>query len=452
VTKHKRANFPHSLQTKQVLEKIFRAGVNAVDPEASVYSHLRREGDILHAQNKLYSIKNYNKITLVGAGKGAAPMARAVEKILKDDLSEGIIVVKYEHGLPLSKTEVMEAGHPLPDANGHQAALKIISTLQPLTKDDLVIVVFSGGGSALLPAPAHRLSLADKQQTTRRLLECGATINELNAIRKHLSRVKGGRLAQAAYPATMISLILSDVIGDPLDVIASGPTTGDESTFNDCLDIINRYEIRRQLPETVVEIINSGADGKIEETPKPGSVVFKNVQNIIVGGNRSALEAAKQQAESLGFSTLLLTSQLQGEAREVAQVIAAVGKEITTTQTPLQPPACILAGGETTVTLKGKGKGGRNQEFALAAALAIDGWKKISILSAGTDGSDGPTDATGAFADGMTMEFARQMKMVPEAYLDNNDAYHFFDKLDDLLKTGPTRTNVMDLVIMIVAP
>jgi hydroxypyruvate reductase len=282
------------------------------------------------------------------------------------------------------------------------------------------------------------------------LLECGASIDEINAIRKHLSRSKGGALAKAAHPATVISLFLSDVVGDRLDVIASGPTVPDVSTFGECIEIIDRYGLGSRIPENVLQFLTAGRDGEIEETPKGSDVVFTRVQNVVVGSNRLALMAAGEKAIELGYGALMLTSSLQGEAREVAQVLAAVGREIRGSGHPIVMPACVLAGGETTVTIRGSGKGGRNQELALAAAAALAGSEGIAILSAGTDGTDGPTDAAGAYADGATCSRGLLLGMDPRDHLQRNDAYPFFAALDDLLSTGPTRTNVMDLIVMIV--
>jgi hydroxypyruvate reductase len=377
-------------------------------------------------------------------------MAKALEDILGNHLSEGKIIVKYGHGMTLKKTKIAEAGHPIPDEGGLKATEKLLEHLQKCKEDDLVLCAFSGGGSALLPAPVPPIDLHQKQETTHLLLECGATINEINAIRKHLSRSKGGGLAKAAYPATLVSLILSDVIGDPLDVIASGPTVPDASTYGDCLEIIERYKLKDRIPKPVWERLEQGAKGSLPETPQSGDSVFEHIENIIVGNNRAALLAARDRAVLLGYNTLVLSSQIQGEAREVAEVFAAIGKEIRESHLPISPPACILAGGETTVTLRGQGKGGRNQELALAAAIALDGWHGIGLLSAGTDGTDGPTDAAGAYVDGFTCARANELGLDPHAYLDNNDSYTFFEKLGTLLKTGPTRTNVMDMICLLV--
>lgn len=435
---------------RKTLESIFRAGLQAVDPENAVLRHVRRDGNLLYAGEKSYNLDSFKRIFLIGAGKGTAPMAKAIEDIFEDYLTEGLIIVKYGHGVPLKKTKTMEAGHPIPDESGLRATERIIKKIEECTEDDLIICAFSGGGSALLPAPWPPINLDQKQETTRLLLECGATINEINAIRKHLSRSKGGWLAKASYPATLISLILSDVIGDKLDIIASGPTVPDENTYTDCTNIIERYGLAEKLPEGVVEHFKQGVAGAIPETPKTGDQVFSKTQNVIVGNNRSALLAAKEEAVSLGYNTMIISSQIEGEAKEAAKFLAGIGKEISQANIPISPPACILAGGETTVTIQGNGKGGRNQELALAFAIAIDGWEKVAFISAGTDGTDGPTDAAGAIVDGLTCKKAIQVNLNPYTFLANNDSNSFFGSLGGLLKTGPTRTNVMDIMCMII--
>jgi len=378
------------------LQDIFRAGIDAVDPERAVRRYVRRRGNRLFVGDRSYALDRFKRIFLIGAGKGTAPMAKALEDILGDRLTNGWIVVKYGYGMPLGKTHTMEAGHPIPDEAGLKATEVVLDQIRECAEEDLIICAFSGGGSALLPAPSPPINLDEKQETTRLLLDSGATINEINAIRKHLSLTKGGWLAKTADPATLVSLILSDVIGDRLDVIASGPTVPDESTFADCTEIIQRYNLARRLPETVAEHFRKGTAGMVPETPKVGDTAFSKVQNLIVGNNRGALLAAQEQAISLGYKTMILSSQIEGEAREVAQVFASIGKEICQAGLPISSPACVLAGGEPTVTIQGKGKGGRNQELALACAISIDGWDRIFMLSAGTDGTDGPTDAAGA--------------------------------------------------------
>jgi glycerate 2-kinase len=435
---------------KEMLTRIFMAGLRAVDPEEAVLRYVEQKEDRLRVGEHFYPLDRFDRIIVIGAGKGTAPMARALENILGERLTTGLIIVKYGHGLPLQKIRVLEAGHPVPDQAGLDATQALLAEVEQCTASDLVLGAFSGGGSALTPAPRPQLSLPEKQQTTELLLASGAAIEEVNAVRKHLSLSKGGQLAKLAYPATVVSLLLSDVVGDPLDVIASGPTVPDPSTFADCLKIIKHYELTDKLPAAVLKMLQDGASGRIADTPKSADAVFKKVQNLVVGSNRAALLAAAEEARLLGYHVLILSSFIQGEAREIAQALTAIGKEIVSSDNPLPSPACVLAGGETTVTMSGGGKGGRNQELALAAALALKGWSHIALLSAGTDGSDGPTDAAGAFADGETCRRASQKGMNPREYLANNDSYNFFDELGQLFKIGPTRTNVMDLMCLLV--
>ena len=429
---------------------IFKAGVKAVDPARAIQNHLRIEDNILIVGEKKTDLSGFDRISVIGTGKASAAMAQAVEDILGERLNAGIVITKYSHALPLSKVQVMEAGHPVPDEAGFQGARQIVRFLEKTDEKDLVFFLISGGGSALLPYPHQELTLEDNQDVTKILLDVGADIREINALRKHLSQVKGGRLAQVAYPATLISLILSDVIGDDLDSIASGPTVPDRSTFVDCLKILDKYQIAERIPAVAAELIKKGASGKIEETPKPGDRIFERTQNQIIGSNIMAVVAAEKKAEELGYNTLILSTFLAGETRDVAGVHAAVAREILSSGNPVIRPACVLSGGETTVTIRGKGLGGRNQEFCLAAALDIEDLDDVVLLSAGTDGTDGPTDAAGAIADGTTVSRARKQGMDPGQYLRNNDSYHFFESLDDLIITGPTFTNVMDLRIVLV--
>ncbi len=435
---------------REHLESIFRAGLDAVDPREAVSRALRREGDEVVVAGRDLRLDDYERVFLIGAGKAGAPMAAAMEEILGDRLTDGRITVKYGHTVPLARVVTREAGHPIPDEQGIAGAEEIVSVAQEAGERDLVFCVISGGGSALLVSPAEGVSLQEKQAVTSELLACGASIEEINTVRKHLSRVKGGQLARACRPATVITLILSDVVGDPLDVIASGPTVPDRSRFGECLEIVKRYDLADSLPGSVMARIEGGAKGSVPETPKEGEEVFERVQNEIVGNSLSAVLAASRKAESLGYTPLVLSTRIEGETREVARVHAAIFREVPATGFPLKPPACVLSGGETTVTLKGKGKGGRNQEFSLAVGLHIRGEDRIHFLSGGTDGTDGPTDAAGAFADGTTVERARTANLDALRSLDENDSYPLFDALGDLLITGPTNTNVMDLRICLI--
>ena len=430
---------------------IFWAGVQAVEPEAAVRRYCRQEGNRLLVHQSVYDLTEFEHIYVIGAGKAGATMAKAVQETLGGRITEGLINVKYGHLAEVSRVRLIEAGHPVPDEAGLEGARAILDLASKAEKGDMVLCVISGGGSALLPLPAEGLSLQDKQDTTRVLLACGATIHEVNSVRKHISRVKGGRLAQAAYPATLISLILSDVVGDDLDVIASGPTVPDSSTFQDCMKIFNKYGLSEKVPKAVLNHIQKGIEGVVPETPKPGDPVFVRTESVIVGSNLECVVAAERKASSLGYSALVLSSMIEGETREVACVHAGIAKEILKSGHPLSPPACVLSGGETVVTIRGQGLGGRNQEFVLAAAIGLNSLEGVVVLSAGTDGTDGPTDAAGAVADSQTIQRAQALRLSPVDYLLNNDAYHFFEKLGDLVKTGPTNTNVMDLRIMLVA-
>ena len=377
-------------------------------------------------------------------------MAGAMESLLGDQLTGGMINVKYGHSTQLRRVEVVEAGHPIPDAAGVAGTKKIVELLTPLGEDDLVFCLLSGGGSALLPLPAEGVTLEEKQAVTELLLQCGATINETNTVRKHISRVKGGQLARLASPARLVSLVLSDVIGDPLDIIASGPTVPDESTFADCRSILEKYGLRDRLPDTVNRHLEAGSKGTVPETPGPGDPVFGRTQSVMVANNRQALDSARTEAVRRGYNPLVLSSTIDGETREVARVYAAMAREIEAYGDPVRRPACVISGGETTVTLKGGGKGGRNQEFVLATVSGIEGLERTVVFSAGTDGTDGPTDAAGAVADGHTLVRAVEMGLDADAYMDRSDAYHFFEPLGDLVMTGPTHTNVMDLRLLLV--
>ena len=430
--------------------QIFQAGLQAVDPVEAIRRHVTLNDNVLRISDRQFNLKDYDRILVVGAGKAVAPMAKAVEDLLGNRISDGVIVVKDEHGLPLKKIKVREASHPVPDERGVKGTEEILSLVETAGRRDLIICLISGGGSALLIAPVHDISLEDKRNATKLLLACGATIHEFNAVRKHLSRAKGGRLAQMAYPATVTSLILSDVVGDDLDVIASGPTVPDSSTFDDAEQILKGYGIWDQLPPTVRDHLAKGTSGPIEDTPKSDNAAFQQCSQVLVGTNLQALKAAGQEAKRLGYHPLILSSKVEGEAREVAKFYAAIASEVLSSGNPLKPPVCVLAGGETTVTLKGDGRGGRNQEFALAAALAITGLDNVVVLSGGTDGTDGPTDAAGAMADGTTVARALEKGLDPKDFLRRNDSYTLFQHLENLLMTGPTRTNVMDMYMLLV--
>jgi glycerate 2-kinase len=434
---------------KQALA-IFRAAVKAADPVEAVLRSFRLRDGSLEAGRRGYKLSRYDRIFVIGAGKASAAMAKAVERVLSRQISGGLINVKYGHTAKLKRIELNECGHPNPDEAGVRGAARIATIAEQAGERDLVICLISGGASALLPAPAPPVTLAEKQAITKLLLSCGADIREINAVRKHISSIKGGQLARLAFPATVISLLLSDVIGDALDVIGSGPTVADASTFADAQQILRKYEIDRKAPPSVRERIERGAAGEIPETPKPGDPALSRTHNVVVGSNILAVNAAAEKARELGLRTMVLSTFVEGETRDVARMHAAIARQARVYGQPVRGPACIITGGETTVTIRGQGKGGRNQEFALAAAIDMAGLDDVLILSGGTDGSDGPTDAAGALADGSTCQRAAKLGLSAKEYLANNDSYHFFEPLGDLLITGPTNTNVMDVRLILI--
>jgi glycerate 2-kinase len=439
----------HAQLRKQALQ-IFRAALAAADPMEAVARHLHVDGDKLVVGERRYRLGSFRNVYLLGAGKASAAMAAAVERILARRVTGGLIDVKDGHLAKLRRVELNECGHPVPDSRGVEGARRIAAIARDATEHDLVLCVISGGASALMPAPAAPITLEEKQAVTKLLLACGASIHEINAVRKHISELKGGQLARLAAPATVVSLLLSDVIGDDLDVIGSGPTAPDKSTFPEVREILSRYGVWDQTPESVRRRIEGGIAGDVAETPKPGAGVFERAQNLVIGSNNLAVTAAAKHARGLGLHTVVLSTFVEGETRDVARMHAAIVKEILASGRPVKPPACIISGGETTVKIRGTGLGGRNQEFVLAAAIDLDALDRVVVLSGGTDGTDGPTDAAGAIADGRTIARARRLGMDPLRYLDNNDSYRFFDPLDGLLKTGPTNTNVMDVHVVLV--
>ena len=430
---------------------IFNAALAAVDPYRAVLNTARLEQNQLHIAGATYDLKIFKRIVVVGAGKATSRMAMAIEKLLGARISAGLIIVKEGHKEPLNIIQQLEAAHPVPNQAGVDGTQKILGMARLADEETLFICLVSGGASALLVAPVAGVTLADKQDVTSLLLNAGANIVELNAVRKHLSAVKGGRLAQAAFPAQIVTLILSDVIGERLDVIASGPTAQDGSTFADAWAVIEKYQLQKKIPMRVLSHLQQGIAGRVSETVKQGDACLHNIHNVIVGGISMALDAAKEKSQQLGIYTEIIDTQLQGEARDAARFLAR------TARSKMKPNefCCLLSGGETTVTVKGAGMGGRNQELALAFAIEIEGLQGVSLLSAGTDGSDGTNDAAGAMVTGNTAAQARQLGIEPMQYLEDNDSYHFFQKLDASsgeqthLITGPTGTNVMDIQIML---
>ncbi len=439
---------PHR-ELREHARAILDAAVEAADAEGAVRRNLRRRGDQLVVGTTQLDLLSFRRLWVVGFGKASARMARAVEQLLGDRLHGGLVVTKHGHGAPLRKVEVLEASHPLPGPEGEAAARRMADLLREAGEGDLVLCLVSGGGSALLPLPAEGLTLQDKVAVTDLLLRSGATISEVNAVRKHLSAVKGGWLARLAYPARVVGLVVSDVLGDPLDAIASGPLSPDPTTYGDALRVLERYRLLERVPPAVRERLERGASGQVPETPKPGDPVFERVSLHVVAGVADAVEGARAAAERLGYRALVLTTWLEGEAREVGRVVAALAREEVVGDRPVPKPACLLMGGETTVTVRGPGRGGRNQELVLASALGLEGLSGVLVASLATDGTDGPTDAAGAFADGTTLPRARARGLDPEEFLARNDAYAFFEALQDLVRTGPTGTNVNDVVLVL---
>ena len=427
---------------------IFRAALAAADPVAATLRHVRLSDGVLVARRTRYPLRSIRKIHVIGGGKAGAAMARAIEKLdlPKALRGDSLVNVKDGNRAKLRWIQLNECGHPVPDQRGVHGAESIAEIATGAGPDDLLLCLVSGGASALLPLPAPPITLEEKQAATRLLLASGANIHEINTVRKHISLIKGGQLARMAYPARVLSLILSDVIGDDLDVIGSGLTAPDASTFGGAKTVLEKYGIISRVPASVRERLESGARGEIRETPKAGDPAFTRTQNLVVGSNRLAVEAAAAHARELGFNTIILSTMVEGETREIARMHAAIAKEIARYGHPIAPPACVITGGETTVTLRGDGLGGRNQEFVLAAAIDLAGLDGAVVLSGGTDGTDGPTPAAGAIADGQTIE---RGPGAPQ-YLAANDSYHYFEKLNDLLITGPTNTNVADVRVVLV--
>lgn len=433
------------------ITSILAAALNAVDPTSTVKRCLSRKGTTLYISNQSLSLDLIRLVYVVGFGKAAYPMALATIEILGEYFTKGIIITKdgyapqHSSAGHISNLTIFEASHPLPDLRGVKATQELVHLLKTVTENDLILCLISGGGSALLTAPAPGITLEEMQQTTTILLASGASINEFNTLRKHLDMVKGGRLAYIASPAHIITLILSDVVGDPLDIIASGPTYPDPTTINQALEVVEKYELASKLPPSIMDQLHSGF-----ETPKPGDPIFQNTMTEIIGSNYLACQSALEQAKREGFNTLLLTTYLQGEARDAGGFLASVIRQVCLTGEPIPPPACIIIGGETTVTLHGQGSGGRNQELALGAVKGMAHLNNAILITLATDGGDGPTNAAGAVVTGDTLHRADDLGLNPDHFLAKNDSYHFFAPLGDLIITGPTQTNVNDLAFLFI--
>ena len=445
------------------LNPIIQAALDRVDSAAVLERCLKVEGNVLEVRTESeelgFDLSKFERLLVLAVGKAAGRMARALEALLGERITAGVAITKYGHAEPLSRLELFEAGHPVPDEEGVRAARRLVELASEADERTLVITLISGGGSALLADPYHdarrEVSLSDMQEVTRLLLASGASIQEMNCLRKHLSGVKGGRLAAILAPATSLNLILSDVVGDDVASIASGITASDPSTYSEALEIARRFEVLERFPKSAREVIEAGASGVIAETPDAGDPAFESVHNVIVGSNAQGLLAAEAAARTLGYETRVLTSRLTGEAREVGRLFPAIARDIRAKGMLAAPPACILAGGETTVTIRdAQGTGGRNQELVVSAlrewARDAEEYGDAVFASVATDGNDGPTDAAGAYIDRRLASSAADHPAEVERALVHNDSYHYFERHGGLIKTGPTNTNVCDIQVLLV--
>jgi glycerate 2-kinase len=424
--------------------------LQAADPKQIIQSKLKLSKSVLRVNGYSFDLAKFKHVYVVGGGKASGSMAEALEQLLDGRITAGTVNVPYGISSKTRIIELNQASHPVPDEAGIRGVRRMLELAEEADTDNLVICLISGGGSSLMPFPRNGVSLSDKRKVTEALLKCGATINEINTVRKHISDFKGGWLAKKAYPATILNLILSDVVGDPLDFIASGPTVPDSTTFSDAVRVLNKYKLLTKVPTPVQKLLSDGQKGIIEETPKAGDKAFKKTCNVVIGNNRSVSQVACNSLKRKGLNSILLSAIMEGEAKHVGTVLASIALEISSSDNPIAKPAGFVAGGETTVTVTGKGLGSRNQELALAASKKLGGIDGIAIASLSTDGIDGPTDAAGAIADGRTYAEALKMGLVPEEFLSDNDSYHFFSKLGDLIFTGPTGTNVNDVSVVTV--
>ncbi len=430
--------------------KSLEYALNAVDPKQLMKSKLLLKNSLLKVNGYSFDLKKFKNVYVIGGGKASGSIAEALEQILGQYITKGLVNIPRGNKHKTELIKLHEASHPIPDKSGVEGTRRMLEIAEQAKKKELIICLISGGGSSLMPLPRGGITISDKREITDALLKCGATINEINTVRKHISDFKGGWLAKKAYPATVLNLILSDVVGDPLDFIASGPTVPDSTTFNEAIKALKKYGLWDKAPATIKKVLSDGEKGLIPETPKATDKAFKKVYNVVIGNNRFACLAAREHLRSAGLNTLLLTSSLEGEARHVGVMLASIAREVALSGNPVPKPAGIIAGGETTVTVTGKGLGGRNQEISLAAALKVGGLDGVVVASLNTDGVDGPTDAAGAIVDGKTIARAAEMSVNPEEFLAENDSYSFFSKLGDLIFTGPTGTNVNDVSLIVV--
>ncbi|MGQ9506271.1 MAG: glycerate kinase type-2 family protein [Candidatus Bathycorpusculaceae bacterium] len=441
---------PLNKKARELALKSLEFALNAVDPKQIIKSKVLLKNSTLYVDKYVFDLKKFKNVYVVGGGKASGLMAEALEQVLGHLIKRGFVNVPYGSKHKTEVIELHEASHPIPDDSGVKGTRQMLEIAEKAEKNDLIICLISGGGSSLMPLPRGEITIADKREITDALLKCGATINEINTVRKHISDFKGGWLAKKAYPASILNLILSDVVGDPLDFIASGPTVSDSTTFSDAIKVLKKYGLWEKAPISIKKVLLDGERGRVPETPKAKDEAFKKVFNVVIGNNRLASQTAQNRLKKEGLNTLLLTATLEGEARYVGTMLASIAREVSASGNPIPKPAGIIAGGETTVTITGKGKGGRNQEIALAAAIKMKGVDGAVLASVSTDGIDGPTDAAGAIVDGKTLIRAAEKGLTPEEYLAENDSYNFFSKLEDLIFTGPTGTNVNDISMIIV--
>ena len=451
---------PARTQRRHGQDKLYRdvldamdAALAAADPARIIKRHLRLDGPTLRADGLRFPLKKYRRIIVIGGGKASGYMAEEVERLLGKWITKGLVIVPdYQLPRPVGhRITYRPASHPIPTRRGMQSVLAMLELVDDVSRNDLVLFLISGGGSALMPLPVQGISLRDEADVTSLLLTSGASIDEINTVRKHLSQIKGGRLAERLYPATILSLIISDVVGDKIDAIASGPTAPDPTTFHDAASVLQKYDLWSRIPKRARKLIADGVEGSMPDTPKKESRAFNHVHNLVVGNNRQSCSVAAAAMKKAGYKTQILSTQITGEAREAGQIFGSIVRDIRENSLPFAPPAALVAGGETTVRVLGNGIGGRNQEFVLAAAMKISGSGGVAVGSFATDGIEGQTDAAGAIADGRTVARGRKLGMIADEFLRNNDSYHYFSRLKDLVVTGPTGTNVNDIMILAVA-
>jgi len=447
----KNAESTRDREARRLALRAMEVSIRSVDPKRIVESKVKIKGDSLVIDGFKLPLRHFKRVTVIGAGKASGAMAEALERILSDRIDRGVVNIPEgtRSNFQLDRIELHEANHPIPGGKSVAGTERMLELLTGLSEDDIVFCLISGGGSAMMSCPAEGITLRDKQEVTRSLLKCGATIQEINTVRKHLSKVKGGWLAEKACPSTLVSLVVSDVVGDPLDSIASGPTAPDSTTYLDVIHVLKKYDLWKGSPASVRMRLLKGIRGMVPDTPKSDDLCFKKAFNIVLANNRLACHAAQSALAKSGLKTLHLTSFLEGEARETGLVLASIIREIDAAGRPIRRPAALIAGGETTVTVRGSGKGGRNQETVLSLLEKIAGISGIAAASLGTDGVDGPTDAAGAIVDGKSLSRAVRMKLSPTEFLANNDSYRFFSNMKDLIFTGQTGTNVNDLFVAV---